>query len=152
MKRIGMLLAVIVFMSTSQVSARAPLSAQETFHESGALMLVLDAIYDASFDFEGVYIVTHNIEFLTEKKECEVVETQALVDHFKKIFQEFISYYPDEQLPYDEALDDLREIAGGSEFKHCYERMENARGYVEVTHYKSLDSKLWVRIEYNVRH
>lgn len=146
------MLTALIFLGSAQLQAGTKLAAQETFYESGALMTVLDTIYDASFDFEGMYIITHNIEFLTDKKECEVVSTQALVSHFEKIFQDFISYYPDEELPYDKALSDLREIADGSDFKRCYERVEGVRGYIEVTHYQSLGTPLWVRIEYNVQH
>lgn len=156
MMRIRMLFVALVSMvclGSAQLGAQSKaLPDGRSFHDSGALIRVLDAIYDASFDFEGLYIITHNVEFLGEKQKCEIVSSAALVAHIKKIFQEFISYYPDEELPFDEALKDLKEIAGGSDFKRCYERQEDPRAYVEVTHYQSLSTKLWIRIEYNVQH
>jgi hypothetical protein len=151
MFRVFMLLAYL-FLGPAQLYAKSDLASQKTFNDSGALTLVLDTIYDASFDFEGLYIIGHNMEFLSEKKDCEVVPTAGLVSHFKKIFKEFTSYYPDEELPYDEALSDLKEIAQGADFKRCYERQEGGRGYVEVTHYQSLSTPLWIRIEYNVQY
>lgn len=155
MMRTWMLFTLIFSMiqlGSAQAYAHTQQGPKETFNDSRALMHVLDAIYDASFDFEGLYIITHNVEFLGEKKECKVVPTRTLVAHFEKIFEEFTSYYPDEQLPFDEALRDLKEIAQGSDFNRCFERQEGVRGYVEVTHYQSLSSRLWIRIEYNVQH
>lgn len=128
------------------------LANEESFNKSDALRIVLDAIYDASFDFEGLYIVSHNIDFVSSKseRECEIVSYEALETHFEKIFQHFISYYPDEDLPYDQAIQDLRQISGRSEFKRCQESMDGLRGgQIEVTHYESLETPLWIRIEYN---
>lgn len=132
-----------------------PLMAQTShpvrgFAQSNALSLVLDTIYDASFDFEGMYIITHNIEFLGEKKKCTNVSINVILRHFKKIFDEFISYYPDEELPYDQAIRDLKKIIGSGKYQRCHEIATTSRGHVDVTHYQSLDSDLWIRIEYNV--
>lgn len=120
------------------------------FSQSNALSIVLDTIYDASFDFEGMYIITHNIEFLGEKKKCSQVSVNMILRHFKKIFDEFISYYPDEELPYDQALRDLKKILGSGKYQRCHEVSTSAQGHIDVTHYQSLETQLWIRIEYNV--
>ena len=136
------------------ISAASVSHAQVPRLERGsvALLTVLDAIYDASFDFDGVYTITHNIHFLTEKRDCDLVPAEVLYDHFKAIFDEFISYYPDEDLPYEQALIDLSVLAQDGEFKRCKESLENARYSVEVTHYQSTLNDLWIRVEYSVQH
>lgn len=138
----------IAFSFASAAQAQVP----RLERGSVALLTVLDAIYDASFDFDGVYTITHNIHFLTEKRDCDIVPAEVLYDHFKGIFEEFISYYPDEDLPYDQALVDLSLLAQDGEFKRCKETLETARYSLDVTHYQSLLNDLWIRVEYSVQH
>jgi hypothetical protein len=143
------LFAVCVVLLSAVAEAR-PRYPVRGFGQSNALSIVLDTIYDASFDFEGMYLISHNIDFLGDKKTCTTVSVQVILRHFKKIFDEFISYYPDEELPYDQALKDLKKIVGNGKYQRCHEVSTTSRGHVDVTHYQSLDSELWIRIEYNV--
>ncbi len=149
-----MKLWIFSLLISFSISAASVSYAQVPRLERGsvALLTVLDAIYDASFDFDGVYTITHNIHFLTEKRDCDLVPADVLYDHFRTIFDEFISYYPDEDLPYEQALVDLSLLAQNGEFKRCKESLENARYSVEVTHYQSMVNDLWIRIEYSVQH
>lgn len=142
-----LLLSVLILSATAEARTRYPVRG---FGQSNALSIVLDTIYDASFDFEGMYIISHNIDFLGDKKQCSKVGTQVILRHFKKIFDEFISYYPDEELPYDQAIRDLKKIIGNGKYERCHEVATTSRGHVDVTHYQSLDTDLWIRIEYSV--
>lgn len=140
-------LALLLLSSMAEARTRYPVRG---FGQSNALSIVLDTIYDASFDFEGMYIISHNIDFLGDKRQCTTISVQVILRHFKKIFDEFISYYPDEELPYDQALRDLKKIIGTGKYQRCHEVSTTARGHVDVTHYQSLETDLWIRIEYNV--
>lgn len=130
----------------------APLkvSAQGFEKYSYPLAQVLDAIYDASFDFDGVYTITHNLWTKNSNLEsCEVVPAHTLVNHFAQIFEEFRSVYPDEELPYDKALVDVQRMTRNTEYERCFEKVIDGPYTNEITSYRALKKKLWVKIEYS---
>lgn len=148
--KIFKLIALILAFAAVQP---ALVEARSFARHSYALQEVLDAIYDASFDFEGVYVITHNLNFSDESlfkaKRCEVVTAESVVDHFRLIFDEFRSFFPDEELPYEQALIDVKRLLDHQQFKKCFELVVSEDQRLQVTHYKSLHSATWIKIEYS---
>jgi hypothetical protein len=141
---------ILATLLMTSLGARANFD-QFTYH-SYALQEVLDAIYDASFDFDGVYSITHNFDFRVNVKDgkCTVVKDRHVLNHFARIFDEFRSFYPDEVLPYDEALVDLYHLVSGNEYEKCVKTYDEDYISVSVTQYNSLQSDLWIRVEYSI--
>jgi hypothetical protein len=114
------------------------------------LAQVLDAIYDASFDFDGVYTITHNLwSVKSDGDHCEIVPAHTLVNHFARIFEEYRSFYPDEELPYDKALVDVQRITRNTDYERCVDIEVDGPYHNEITSYRALENKLWVKIEYS---
>lgn len=143
-------LSFILLLVSFSTTAKSYSNGHFSYH-SYALQEVLDAIYDASFDFDGVYVITHNLDFQSAVKgECSIVSAQQLLNHFAQIFDEFRSFYPDEELPYDEALVDLRRLTKGTEYEKCVESYIEDYMLVTLTQYNAVVSDLWIKIEYSI--
>jgi hypothetical protein len=142
-----------IFFSTILSLVPGQALAQGFEKYSYPLQQVLDAIYDASFDFDGVYTITHNLWTKnSHEATCEIVPARTLVNHFALIFEEYRSFYPDEELPYDKALVDVQRLTRSTEYERCVDKVIDGPYTNVVTSYRALKKNLWVKIEYSTTH
>lgn len=116
--------------------------------ERCSLMLVLDMIYTASYDFDRTYRIEERefVELVDVK--CQNVKSSFLKEHINSIFEVYQSYYPDDDLPFDKAREELDDVVSQQEYLKCSKEYANSWESVETDHYRPLEGGYWITIEH----
>ena len=112
------------------------------------LELVLDNVYQASFELDSYFKVT--IEEVNQDQASNCVPVKA--DHLRmRIWREVINFknhYPDEELPFAKAKKQLEKLIGNFPYQKCEKIIDKESYEIVVQTYLSSNSQLSFRLEF----
>jgi hypothetical protein len=143
-------LRTLTFIFITSLALNANASDVKRIDEGHSLFTVLSAFNDARFDLDGYYEVAQKVQYVGSDRACEIVASDTIVNHFQLAVKHYRAFYPDEELPFGQAISDLREFVGvDTEYEQCVEKASDDFEELEVTHYLSIDTGINLRFQFS---
>ncbi len=115
---------------------------------SPAINEIVSFINDNREEFASYYKISDKVFEIKNYEGCSVVGDQEIAKDFSKSFKLILAKYPDEELPFDEAIADLKNFLDHKSYYRCSKVGSNSNGdAVEVHYYQSLDKVIYLRID-----
>ncbi|MBT7608419.1 MAG: hypothetical protein HN576_01600 [Bacteriovoracaceae bacterium] len=112
------------------------------------LELVLDNVYEASFEFDSYFKVTIEEVNQNQVMSCVLVKAKELEKRIWTEVKKFQSYYPDEDLPFTTAKSQLLKLISASEYQKCETIVEQELYSIVVQTFISKSSKISFILEF----
>jgi hypothetical protein len=112
------------------------------------LELVLDNVYEASFELDSYFKVTIEEAHEDQRVACVSVKAEELEKRIWTEVKKFRAYYPDEDLPFNKAQSQLKKLINVTEYEKCETIVEQELYFVVVQTFISKSSKISFILEF----
>ncbi len=111
--------------------------------KSRALFEVISAIEAARYDLPVSYEVSES-SLPLKPENCKEVDAVDVIVEFEQMVSAFQEVFPDDELPYEEAIADFSFLVGSSIYIRCEAKSSDSRDNVTVISFKSMSSSFKV--------
>jgi len=89
------------------------------FRDSVALSTIAQFMYDSAEDIPQSIKLSDKKMNIKDTKKCVTVSATVVKEEVSKAISKILRFYPDEDLPFEEALNDLEDYLDHQNFKKC---------------------------------
>lgn len=139
------LFTLIAFFSLSSFSAQA--RTITSFKDSDALTGIAQFMYDASEDIPSSYRLSDRKMNIKDFSKCSTVNAESVFKDVESSIKKVLRYYPDEDVPFEQALIDLEDYLDHANFKKCRFEKKTAQSKILSTYYVDLSDKIHLRVD-----
>ena len=136
------LFLLIAFFSLS-VQARTITS----FKDSDALTGIAQFMYDVSEDMPSSFRLSDKKMNIKDFSKCTTVKAESVFNDVEASIKKVLRYYPDEDVPFEQALIDLEDYLDHANFKKCRFEKKTAQTKIMSTYYVDLSDKIHLRVD-----
>jgi hypothetical protein len=116
--------------------------------QSSSINEVISYMNDNREEFASYYKLSDKAFEIKNYEGCVVVSDKEIIRDFQKSFKLILSKFPDEELPFNDALMDLENYLDHQSYYQCSKVGSNSNGdKVEVHYYQSLNKEIHLRID-----
>lgn len=141
-----------LFILFSLLSAAHALASEDTrtihsFRQSEAISAVAQFMYDVAEDIPvGARLSDKKVK-ITDFSKCTKVDASEVLDHVEKTIKRVLRVYPDEEIPFDQALIDFEDYLDHQTYRKCIFERKSSQTLTKTTYYASLDDKIHLRVD-----
>jgi hypothetical protein len=139
------LLCLSFFIATSSRDASA--STITSFRQSESITTIAEFMYDAGEDIPVSTRMTDKKINLKDTSKCVTVTSQEVLEDVDTAIRKIMRFYPDEELPFEEALIDMEDYLDHQTFKKCILIKKRAQSLVRSLYYLNSDDKIHLRLD-----
>lgn len=118
-----------------------------SFNDSPAIMNVVEFIKDSANDLKVSNRVSEKQLKITDPSKCTTVNSAAVLNDIQSAVQNVLRYYPDEELPLDEAYADFITLLGSHSYKKCTFSFSNDRMKMMTNYYENDSKSVHIRVD-----
>lgn len=118
-----------------------------SFKKSDALLNLTQFMYEVGPDMaENVRLSDRKVSVI-RFEECSIVTSDDVLDLTARYIKKVIRYYPDEDIPFEEALMDLENYLDYREYHKCLIEKRHKNSKVESIYFADKSNKIHLRID-----
>lgn len=136
-------LSIFIASLSNDASARTITS----FRQSDAITAVAEFMYDAGEDIPVSTRMTDKKINLKDISKCQDVSAQEVLDDVDSAIRKVMRFYPDEELPFEEALVDMEDYLDHQTFKKCILIKKRAQSLVRSSYYLNSEDNIHLRLD-----
>jgi hypothetical protein len=136
-------LSFFIAVNSSDANARTITS----FSQSDAITAVAQFMYDAGEDIPVSTRITDKKIDIKDLSNCPVVSAQDVLEDVDSAIRKVMRFYPDEDVPFEEALADMEEYLDNQTYKKCTLINTKSHSLVTSSYYVSSDDKIHLRLD-----
>ena len=91
-----------------------------SFKKSDSLTAMAQFLYEVAPDVPASVKLSDRKVALIEYKSCQLVGTSVVLEDAEDSIRRVLRYFPDEEVPFEEALVDLEDYLDGQKFYQCF--------------------------------
>lgn len=133
------------FIATFSIDAGA--RTITSIHQSESIKAIAVFMYDAGEDIPGSIRMSDKKINLTDISKCTDVTSQDVLDEVDKAIRKVMRFYPDEELPFEEALLDMEDYLDYQAYKKCTLIDKKTQSSVTSSYYLNSDDKIHLRLD-----
>lgn len=118
-----------------------------SIHQSESIKAINIFMYDAGEDIPGSIRMSDQKINLTDTSQCIEVSSQEVLSDVDKAIRKVMRFYPDEDIPFEEALIDMEDYLDHQVYKRCTFIKKRAQSLVTSSYYLNLDDKIHLRLD-----
>lgn len=140
---LSILTLLLTLSFTTPVSARTITA----FSDSDAIMAVARFMYDVAEDIPVSTRLTDKKIVVKDFSRCENVSAEAALSDVTSAIKRVLRYYPDEDIPFEQALVDMEDYLDHKTFKKCSFQTKTAQSLVKSSYYLDSSDKIHLRVD-----
>lgn len=145
MKYALFILILFSFITISSIEAKA--RSITSLRQSGAISTVVEFMYDIGEDVQNSIFLTDKKMNVKDFSKCTIVSSEDILDDVNSSIKKIVRFYPDEEIPFEEALADLQDYLDFQTYKKCTFVKKKSQSLVKSTYYVSSDDKIHLRLD-----
>jgi len=118
-----------------------------SFNDSPALLNVLEFIKDSASDLPVSNRISEKKMAVADSSKCIEVKAPVVLHEVEVAIQNVLRYYPDEELPLDEAYDDLTTLLGVHSFKKCTFFYTNEKMKMKTVYFENAIGSVHIKVD-----
>ena len=143
MKYAFFVLFLIINLVSTNLSARTILS----FNDSEAITTVVQFMYDVAEDMPVSIRISDKKIAMKDTSKCVDVSAQRALEDFEKSVSRVLRFYPDEEIPFEQALIDMEDYLDNKTYKKCLFENKSVQSNTKTTYYTDLSDKIHLRLD-----
>jgi hypothetical protein len=136
------ILSIFVTFS-SNANARSITS----FRDSQAILAVAQFMYDVAEDMPVSTRIGDRKLNLKDFSKCTEVSSDEVYNDVEEAIKKVLRFYPDEDIPFEQALVDLEDYIDHKMYKKCNFEKKNAQSKVISAYYVDTSDKIHLRLD-----
>ena len=140
MKYAVLLISIFIF---SSVQARTIFS----FRQSNAIMSITNMLSENAEDLNNSFQISDRKNTIKDTSSCEQVESSVALIAFKEAMDSVLRMFPDEEIPYNEALTDMNNYLDMAPLTLCKFFRATTEKQIVTLYFFNLDTKIHLRID-----
>lgn len=137
----ALLLFSVLF--TASVQARSITS----FKDSYALLSIAQFMSDAKEDLPHAVLLSDKKINIKDASACVKVSSADVIEEATVAIKKVLRFYPDEELPIDEALSDLEDYLDNKSFKRCLFEKTTKDHLIKTTYFMNAGNSIHLRVD-----
>ena len=139
-------LTFFIFVCVSSIKV---VSAREiqSFKSSQALMALSQFLYDVGEDLEFSIKISDKRIIIKDSALCSTTNSNDAIASAEKALMKVLRFYPDEELPFEQAMLDLEDYLEGGRLKKCLFVKETKQNIIHTIYYEDFSGKAHFRID-----
>jgi len=142
MKYAFLLLALCTFIPSP--SYANPIT---SFNDSQAILTIAQFMRDNADDMPTSSRISDKKIKIKDPSTCEVVNPSVVIKEVHTAIKSVLRMFPDEELPLEEAMDDLKKYVGTGPLRHCKLVQENQHKKIFVSYFFDSTDKIHVKVD-----
>jgi len=118
-----------------------------SFNDSPALLNVLEFIKDSANDLKVSNRISEKKLAVVDSSKCIDVKAPVVLNEVEVAIQNVLRYYPDEELPLDEAYEDLSTLLGVHTFKKCTFFYTNEKMKMKTVYFENAADSVHIKVD-----
>ena len=131
-------LSILITTYSSQASARSITS----LSQSDAITAVAEFLYDVGEDVQSSTRITDKKINLKELSNCVTVTSEQVLDDVDSAIRKVMRFYPDEDVPFEQALYDMEDYLDNQSYKKCSLLKKTPQSITRTSYYINTTSKI----------
>lgn len=140
MKYAFLFLAILFVQSASAITITS-------FNDSPALLNILEFIKDSASDLKTSNRISEKKMTIADPSKCAEAKAPAVLNEIEVAIHNVLRYYPDEELPLDEAYDDLITLLGSHTFKKCTFYYSNDKMKMKTVYFENAADSVHIKVD-----
>ncbi len=139
-------LSFLLFAFVS-VSTEASARTINTFRDSDAITTIAQFMYDVAEDVPVSFKLSDKKINIKDFSQCSDVNADQVLSDIESSIKKVLRFYPDEDLPFEQALVDLEDYLDARAYKKCVFEKKSAQSKTVSTYYADISNKIYVRLD-----
>ncbi len=118
-----------------------------SFNDSPALLNVLEFIKDSASDLKVSNRISEKKMPIADSSKCVDVKAVVVLNEVEVAIQNVLRYYPDEELPLDEAYEDLSTLLGVHTFRKCTFFYSNEKMKMKTVYFENALDSVHIKVD-----
>jgi hypothetical protein len=118
-----------------------------SFNDSPALLNILEFIKDSASDLKISNRISEKKMIIADPAKCVQAKAPVVLNEIEGAIQNVLRYYPDEELPIDEAYDDLITLLGSHNFKKCTFYYANEKIKMKTVYFENAADSVHIKVD-----
>lgn len=144
MKYALFILAFFVLTTIENAQARTV----HSFRESDAITSIAQFLYDMSGDMPVSYRISDKKIKISNNSNCIQVKASDALSDFESTVTKVIRFYPDEEIPFEQALLDMEDYLDGKNYLKCQIIKKEHDVVTTTSYYYDHADKIHLRIDH----
>ncbi len=119
----------------------------QSFKDSDALINLTQFLYDVGEDLEVSLKISDKKVTIKDTSKCTTSAAGEALTLFEKAVMKVLRYYPDEDVPFEQAMTDLNDYLNNVRLKKCLFEKETKQSLVKTTYFEDASGKIHLRID-----
>jgi hypothetical protein len=136
-------LAIVSISSLGNVSAREI----QSFKDSDALIGLTQFLYDVGEDLEVSLKISDKKVTIKDTSKCTTTAAGEALTLTEKAVMKVLRFYPDEDVPFEQAMIDLADYLNNVRLKKCLFEKVTKQSLVKTTYFEDASGKIHLRID-----
>lgn len=138
-----LVLPFLIAAYSSDASARSITS----FRQSDSISAVAEFMYDVGEDIPVSTRITDKKINLKDFSKCSIVTAEEVLDDVSAAIRKVMRFYPDEEVPFEEALIDMEDYLDHQSYRKCTLVKRREQSLVRSSYYANSDDKIHLRLD-----
>ena len=131
-------LSILIAAYSTQASARSITS----LRQSDAITAVAEFLYDVGEDVQESTRLTDKKIILKDLSSCVTVTSQKVLDDVHLAIRKVMRFYPDEDVPFEQALTDLEDYLDNQSYKKCTMLNKTTKSITRTSYFMNSNHKI----------
>lgn len=118
-----------------------------SFKKSDAITTIAQFMYEVSGDLQEQIRISDRKIASVNYKECKLVTTDIVLDDVLSSIKHVLRYYPDEDLPFEEAIIDFEDYLDSQVFHSCSFIKKTKNSMIQSVYYVDATDRIHLRID-----
>lgn len=118
-----------------------------SFRQSNAITTVAEFMYDVGDDIPVSTRMTDKKINLKDFSKCVSVTSDEVMSDVDSAIRKVLRFYPDEDIPFEEALTDMEDYLDHQVYKKCTLVKKKDQSIVTSSYYVNADDKIHLRLD-----
>ena len=124
-------LSILIATFSTDASARSITS----LRQSDAISAVVEFLYDVGEDVQETTRLTDKKIILKDLSKCPTVTSQDVLDDVDSAIRKVMRFYPDEDVPFEQALYDMEDYLDNQSYRKCTIIKKNKQSVTKSSYY-----------------
>lgn len=138
---------ILSILLSFQSAIAAPSAPIRSFDDSEALATVVQFMNDVKEDLPNAVTLSDKKTIIKETTKCTEVSSEEVFTETFKGIKKVLRFYPDEELPLEEAVTDLESYLGTKSYRRCVFEKTTREHIIKTIYFEALKDKTHLRVD-----
>ena len=140
-------LSILTTLIIATIAPSAFANSIHSFNDSEAIMTVTQFMYDVAEDVPVSTRLTDKKINISDLSKCSDITANDVLSDIETSIKKVLRFYPDEDVPFEQALVDLEDFLDHRVYKKCSFENKSSKSQTKSVYYTDVSDKIHLRLD-----